>query len=183
MQCVSMSMTLFLPPADPVVEISSGEDSPSSMDTDPLPHLQTTADCSARQHSPPQDKSLLWSLSAYCEQEESAQFYVPCLSEHIPRALQEGEGVGQPSLAEVEGVERAWQAEQACVSSVEEGGAEKSGRGLGRRDAGVQTEDGDRIRVEVRRRRLCFNVHTHIAPATTSLEFFHPLRLCQLGLL
>lgn len=82
-----------------------------------------------------------------------------CLSEHIPRALQEGEGVGQPSLAEVEGVERAWQAEQVCEGSVEEGGAEQSVRDPGRRDAGVQTEDSDRIRVEVRRRRLCFNVH------------------------
>ena len=156
--CINV-MTLFRPPTEPVVEISSGEDSPPPMDTAPLPHLQTTTASSARQHLPPEGKSLLWSLSAYCEQEESARFYVSCLSEHIPRALQEGEGVGQPSLAEVEGVERAWQAEQACVSSVEEGGAEQSGRGPGRRDVGVQTDDGDRIRVEVRRRRLCFNVH------------------------
>ena len=130
--------------------ISSGEDSPTLMDTDPLPHLQTAAAASTDQHLPSQDEHRLWLLSAYCEQEDTGKFYVSCLSEHIPRVAQEGEGVGGPSLAEVEGLERAWEAEQAYAGSVKEGGADIRGRGLGMKDAGVQTDEGGgRSSVEV----------------------------------
>ena len=152
----------WLLPTDPLVVLTSGEDCPLVMDTDP--HLQTTPAASVLdQHSCPEGKLLLWHLSAYCEQEDSAKFYVSCLSEHIPHVLHEEEGEGQPSLAEVEGLERAWQAEQACIGSVEEGGAELSGRGPEKRDAGVQTDEGGgRSSVEVWRRACCVIVHyTH----------------------
>ena len=170
----SLYATPSLPTDPAVVIVSSGEESPRLVDTDSQPQLHAAVGASD-QPSPPQDICQLWHLSSYFEMEDTEKFYVQCLRDHIPPVVQEGEG--RPSLAEVEGLEKAWQAEQAYAGSVEGGGAELSGRGLERKDTGVQTDrEQDRNSAEVRWENthcpLRYNSHPSL-PTTSCCTYIH----------